>query len=92
MLPEKETVGKCIYAWDKGILLNLVDAEIKDADEEIKRIKEHEEVYRESPAAKAGLFTVEDLIDIQEKHKKTMETLKRRLENTPECEKLSEVV
>lgn len=79
-----ETIGnarcQCIYPFDKHYLKLGIDELIKEQEEKIKKIQEGAEEIK-----KAGVAEPEALIDVHKRFKSDVETVKIRLENTPEC-------
>lgn len=79
-----ETIGnnkcQCIFPFDKHYLKLGLDKLIEDENKKIKKVQEGAEEIK-----KSGLAEPEALIDIHERFKGDVETVKKRLENTPEC-------
>lgn len=79
-----ETIGnsgcKCVFPFEKHHMRLGLDKLIEEENKEIKKVQEGAEEIR-----KSGLAEPEALIDIHESFKRNVETVKKRLENTPEC-------
>lgn len=79
-----ETIGnggcQCIFPFEKHHMKLGLDKLIEEESDKIKKVREKVEEIK-----KSGLTEPKALIDIHERFKRDVETVKKRLENTPEC-------
>lgn len=80
----ERTIGnsgcQCVFPYEKHYMKLGIDKLIEKENEQIKKVKETAEEIR-----KIGLIEPEALIGIHERFKMDVETVKKRLEKTPDC-------
>lgn len=79
-----ETIGndgcKCVFPFEKHYLKLGLDKLIEEENKKIDEVRKRAEEIR-----KTGLAEPEALIDIHKRFKNDVETVKKRLEDTPDC-------
>ena len=86
MLPS-DTLGKCecIDSYNKHFLISTLNQKIDDEKNYIKKIEYDRKLYETREKYSPQYSSPDALIRINERIIETTETVKKRVENTPEC-------
>ena len=85
---ETLTIGncQCIDKYVKHFILSVFDKKIDDEKNNIKRVENNKDFYIERSKHSSQYYTANELIEMYRQNIKTTELIRRRVENTQECQ------